>query len=283
MTEFTLRAAERAILGRSTIPVRVLLESSGVVVIFVLAIPCFGSRSFNTLHHQPSGKKHLGAYNPARLAPSHLRKALQGSPAPSSASDAAGSLMPNKITLRDPEAACVRKATATRRVGLNAQCACGEKRPEALTPKGKGKICPECRRKEEGKTIVDNHHVFAKANSPVAIPTPANDHRAELSVAQYDWPKKTLENREGSPFLAAAGVIRGFIDYIHFLIEKGLAWVVQMLEAADAFLAEQPARGATAIIISASIQHPAPPKRPCVLQVFVPAARDDRSRRDGEE
>lgn len=147
--------------------------------------------------------------------------------------------MPNKSTLRDPEAACIRKATAMRRAGLNAQCACGEKRPEALSLKGKRKICHECRRKEEGKTIVDSHHVFGKANRAVTIPTLVNDHRAELSVAQYDWPNKTLENREGSPLLAAAGVIRGFIDYIRYLIEKGLVWVVQMLETADAFLVEQ--------------------------------------------
>jgi hypothetical protein len=147
--------------------------------------------------------------------------------------------MSNKIAQRDPEAACVRKATATRRAGLNAQCACGEKRPEALSSKSGRKICDECRRNEEGKTIVDSHHVFAKANSAVTIPTPVNDHRAELSVAQYDWPKTTLENKDGSPLLAAAGVVRGFIDYIRYLIEKGLAWVVEMLETADAFLVEQ--------------------------------------------
>ncbi len=147
--------------------------------------------------------------------------------------------MPNKITQRDPEAACIRQATAKRRAGVNAKCACGEKRPEALIRKGKRVICHECKRKKEGATVVDNHHVFAEANSPAIVPTPVNDHRAELNVAQYDWPKKTLENPEGSPFLAAAGVIRGFIDYIRYLIEKGLAWVAQMLEAADAFLVEQ--------------------------------------------
>jgi hypothetical protein len=147
--------------------------------------------------------------------------------------------MPNKITQRDPEAACIRKATAARRAGLNAQCACGEKRPEALIPKGKAQICHACKRKEEGKTIMDCHHVFGKANSPITIATPVNDHHAELSAAQYDWPKRTLENRGGSPLLAAAGVVRGFIDYIRYLIEKGLAWVAQMLEAADALLAER--------------------------------------------
>ena len=68
------------------------------------------------------------------------------------------------------------------------------------------------------------------------VPVPANDHCAELNVAQYDWPKRTRENPDGSPFLAAAGCIRGFIDYIHYLIEKGVAWIVELLEAADAYL-----------------------------------------------
>ena len=144
--------------------------------------------------------------------------------------------MANRITPRDPEAACIRKATATRRAGVDAKCACGEARPEALIRNTKPKICHECKRKQEGKSIMDDHHVFAKANGPATLPTPVNDHRARLSVDQYDWPKKTLENQERSPFLAAAGVVRGFIDYIHYLIEKGLAWVVQMLEVADTVL-----------------------------------------------
>jgi hypothetical protein len=148
--------------------------------------------------------------------------------------------MTNKSLLHDPEAEWVREATAARRVGPNAKCCkCDETRPRALNPKSNPKKCHECKRKEEGKSIMDDHHVFAKANSPVTAPTPVNDHRADLSAAQYAWPKRTLENPDGSPLLAAAGVIRGFIDYIHYLIEKGLAWVVHMLEAADAFLASK--------------------------------------------
>ena len=147
--------------------------------------------------------------------------------------------MTNKLPQRDPEAAWVRNATAARRVGVNAKCACGETRPQALIAKSNPTMCHRCKRTKEGKTTMDNHHAFAKANSPVTLPTPVNDHRAELNVAQYDWPKKTRENPDGSPLLAAAGAIRGFIDYIHYLIEKGLAWVARMLEAADAFLAEK--------------------------------------------
>src|SRR5207245_2592217 len=86
---------------------------------------------------------------------------------------------------------------------------------------------------------MDGHHVFAEANSPTTIPTPVNDHRAVLNVAQYDWPKKTLENPDGSPLLAAAGCIRGFIDYILYLIKKGLLWVADMMEQLDAYLMEK--------------------------------------------
>jgi hypothetical protein len=51
---------------------------------------------------------------------------------------------------------------------------------------------------------MDAHHVAGKANSPITVPVPVNDHRACLSVAQADWPKSTLMNAHGSPLLAAA-------------------------------------------------------------------------------
>ena len=82
----------------------------------------------------------------------------------------------------------------------------------------------------------DEHHPFGQANSTVTLEVPVNDHRAQLSVAQYDWPTKTLENPDGSPLLAAAASIRGFIDTVLYLIEKGLHWIADMLEKADAFL-----------------------------------------------
>jgi hypothetical protein len=57
-----------------------------------------------------------------------------------------------------------------------------------------------------------------------------------LSDEQYDWPKRTLENPSGSPLLAAAGCIRGFVDMIHYLIEEFLLWIPVFLEALDACL-----------------------------------------------
>jgi hypothetical protein len=144
-----------------------------------------------------------------------------------------------KLALRDPEAAYVRKQVAQRRVGPNAKCQCGETRPEALKRKNKRVICHECQRKELGMKTTDEHHFAMEANLPDTITVPANDHAAELNVAQYDWPKQTQQNPDGSPLIAAAGSIRGFVDTVLYLIEKGLHWVADMLEKLDTFLVEK--------------------------------------------
>jgi len=100
-------------------------------------------------------------------------------------------------------------------------------------------LCAECQRRQQGKAADDDHHPFGKANSPVTIPIPANDHRAELSEAQQDWPTRTRENPDGSPALKAAGIIRGFVDMIVYLMKKGVLWVAEMLERLDEMLVER--------------------------------------------
>src|SRR5271155_2369537 len=105
--------------------------------------------------------------------------------------------MQRRFPQRDPGAAHQRKAAAARRFPPNSQCACGEMRPEAFVPKSNPVICAACDRTMRGMTTLDNHHVAGQSNSRVTIPVPVNDHRAELSVAQYDWPKRTLENPDG--------------------------------------------------------------------------------------
>ena len=148
--------------------------------------------------------------------------------------------MPKKLPQRDPISAHQRKSAAIRRVGENAQCTyCPEKRPLALIRNSKPLICAACQRKDQGKTTMDDHHVAMQANNPATLPTPVNDHRAELSAAQDDWPKKTRENPDGSPLIAAAGCIRGFMDYLFYLVEKFLYWTAEMLEELDAYLIEQ--------------------------------------------
>ncbi len=109
--------------------------------------------------------------------------------------------MAKKRRQLDPIGRYQRKATAARRIGRNKQCACGESRPEALVRGSKPTTCAACVRKKRGLTTEDNHHPAGRANNPATIRVPVNDHRAELSPAQYDWPRETLENPDRSPLL----------------------------------------------------------------------------------
>src|SRR5207248_6726557 len=130
---------------------------------------------------------------------------------------------------RDPIGVYQRKPTAARR-SVGKRCSCGESRPDALIAASQPTICAKCDREKKGHSPMDHHHVPGKANSPETIPTPVNDHRAELSALQQDWPKETLQNREGCPVLKGAGCVRGVIDYFHYLIDRFLVWIPEMLE-----------------------------------------------------
>lgn len=148
--------------------------------------------------------------------------------------------MANRLQPRDPIRAYQRKARASRRAGAKAKCSvCGESRPEALIAGSNPTICTECRRKADGENPLDNHHPAGRANNPAKISAPSNDHRAELTPAQQDWPKKTLGNPGRSPLLAAAACERGFIDTNSYLIERLLYQNPEMLETLDAFLEER--------------------------------------------
>jgi hypothetical protein len=144
--------------------------------------------------------------------------------------------MTPKPPTRDPSRAYRRKAVAARRVGVGARCSCGEDRPEALIAGSNPTICAACKRATKGRSTTDDHHSFGRANHPATIPVFVNDHRADLSVAQAEWPKSTLRNTEGSPLLAGAACVRGFIDTILYLIGKGLLWLAEMLEKLDEVL-----------------------------------------------
>ncbi|HZQ17467.1 MAG TPA: hypothetical protein VFA90_02010 [Terriglobales bacterium] len=147
--------------------------------------------------------------------------------------------MSKKRVQRDPAAAYVRNATAARRIG-DRMCSCGEKRPWALDSKSEPLRCYECLKREQKISTSEDHHPAGSANDPdTTIPVPANDHRAELSTAQYDWPRKTLENPEGSPLLARAAKTRGFMDTNDYLIRRLLASDPEFDELLDAFLTKK--------------------------------------------
>jgi len=147
--------------------------------------------------------------------------------------------MTKKPPQRDPESAWVRSAKAARRFGISARCACGETRPEALVPNSNPVICAACDRARKGKTTMDNHDVAGRSNSPIKTRVPVNDHRAVLSLAQYDWPKATLENKARSPLLARAACVRGFVDTNAYLVDKLLLPHAEFCELLDSMLAEK--------------------------------------------
>lgn len=145
--------------------------------------------------------------------------------------------MSAKTLHHNPIAAAIRRSAAARRVGIGNLCAfCGEARPCALIPGSNPITCEECRRRKEGRSIYDQHHVAGKANCSLTIPIPANDHRAILSEAQYEWPQATLRNSDGSPLLAIAGCIRGCIDTTMYPLKRPLLWAAEFAEQLDAFL-----------------------------------------------
>lgn len=137
---------------------------------------------------------------------------------------------------QDPIGAARRRAVAQRRVGEGTQCACGERRPEALIEGTDPRTCAACQRRARGQSETDAHHVAGRANSPITVPVPVNDHRAELTRAQERWPKATRDNAERSPLLAAAAAIRGFCDQVVYLLERTVLWIADLLEIADDLL-----------------------------------------------
>jgi hypothetical protein len=146
--------------------------------------------------------------------------------------------MLKRLLQRDPGAAYQRKIAAERRFPPGSRCECGETRPETFVSNNPV-ICAACDRVSRGKSALDEHHPAGKSNSPITIRTPVNDHRAELSPAQYDWPKETLENRDGSPLLARAGCVRGYIDTNAYLVEKLLRDHAEFLELLNQLLVEK--------------------------------------------
>lgn len=137
----------------------------------------------------------------------------------------------------DPIAAFERENRAARRVGQGSQChLCGEQRPLALIPRSKPTICARCERWKLGYCFGDFHHPAGKANDPTTVPIPTNDHRADLSPKQYDWPRETWRNQSGSPVLRGAASMRGFTETSDYLGASLLIPNAEMLEILDAFL-----------------------------------------------
>jgi hypothetical protein len=140
----------------------------------------------------------------------------------------------------DPIKTHRRKKAAERRLGARSKCStCPENRPEAIVRGSKPQVCEACKRRAEGKSETDQHHLAGRNNHCVTVPIPVNDHRARLSLAQYEWPPKTLQNPDRSPLLAIAACIRGFIDFVQYCIDELLTRAAAFLESLDQWLIEK--------------------------------------------
>jgi hypothetical protein len=131
----------------------------------------------------------------------------------------------------------VRRERALRRLGINEpKCrSCTECHPDALTGVAPEIVCYACLAQLEGRALIEDHHPAGRHNDPVTVPAPANDHRI-LNVLQEEWPTMTLRNPDGSPLLAAAAAIRGWLDILRLIIDRAVGWVPEFLEWLDSAL-----------------------------------------------
>jgi hypothetical protein len=113
---------------------------------------------------------------------------------------------------------------------------CGEKDPGALTGAYPDILCYECR--SGPKHSREAHHVAGRANDQITVDLPGNVHRI-VSDRQADWPRRTLTNPDQSPLLRAAAWLRGSIDLLRTLIERGLDWIPGFLEWLDQCLVQE--------------------------------------------
>lgn len=132
-----------------------------------------------------------------------------------------------------------RIARRGRQVGAGARCAvCGEQDPRALVSLPGRVLCYECLAAEHRRPVSEAHHFPNRYNSPLTVTVPGNDHRI-LSEDQLDWPMKTFRNPHGSPLLRAAAALRGWLDVVRVVVDRGVGWIPAFLEELDAWLEER--------------------------------------------
>lgn len=128
----------------------------------------------------------------------------------------------------------MRKEAAYERLGTRRpRCEhCGEADPIALHGVHPDVTCYECSARREGKSGSERHHISGRHNNPATVAIPGNDHRV-LSNAQRAWPDRTLRNPDGSPLLAAAAAIRGWLDVLWIIVQRTVGHVPALLELLD--------------------------------------------------
>ena len=110
---------------------------------------------------------------------------------------------------------------------------CSEADPLALCGVHPDIRCYECLAAAHGRSVVEGHHVSGRANDPnLILEIPGNDHRV-LSAAQLAWPDATLRNPDGSPLLWIVAAIRGWLETLALILDRGVGWIPARLEWLD--------------------------------------------------
>ncbi len=99
-------------------------------------------------------------------------------------------------------------------------------------------LCASCHVQLQGRHLTEAHHPAGRANGPFTVPIPATEH-AFLTDWQYDWPRETWRNPDGSPLLRAAASLRGWLYILRLLIERTVGWIPAFLEQLDVILRQQ--------------------------------------------
>jgi len=98
--------------------------------------------------------------------------------------------------------------------GRDPQCArCRESEPAALVVDGGEVLCYECQAEQNGRSVIERHHIAGRHNDPATVALPGNAHRL-LSDEQRAWPVETLRNPTASPLRQIAAWIRGWLDLL---------------------------------------------------------------------
>lgn len=140
---------------------------------------------------------------------------------------------------QNPIRSDARMARRTREVGPGSKCAlCDERDPRALVARASRVLCYECLATEQGRPRTEKHHFPNRYNSLFIVVILGNAHRI-LNDYQMDWPTKTYRNPHGSPLLRASAAIRGWLDVLRLIIDRGVEWIPAFLEDLDAWLEER--------------------------------------------
>lgn len=136
--------------------------------------------------------------------------------------------------MKDDIARQIRDEAAYERFGTrNPRCQhCGESDRSALQGSHPDIVCCECSARFVGRSSIERHHPAGRHNSHATVPIPVNDHRV-LSDMQRDWPERTLRNPDGSPLLAAAAAIRGWLDVLWLIVQRTVGHIPALLESLD--------------------------------------------------